>query len=48
MLYIVAVVLVVLWALGLIGHMGGDLIHFLFVAALVVLIYRVISDSRRS
>ena len=42
MLTIIAAVLVVLWLLGLIGHIGGGLINLLLVIALVVFIYNMI------
>jgi len=47
MLTTVALVLLVLWALGLLGgfHAGG-LIHLLLVIALVVVILRVVSGRR--
>lgn len=32
-------VLFVLWLIGLVGHIGGGLIHLLLVAAIVVFIY---------
>jgi len=38
----VAVVLVVLWLLGLIGNIGGGLIHALLVIAAIVVIIRLI------
>ena len=38
MLWTVAVILVVLWLLGLIGHVGGGLIHLLLVIAAVVVL----------
>ncbi len=47
MLYTVVVVLVILWLLGLIGHIAGSFIHLLLVIALVVLIFNVISGRRR-
>jgi hypothetical protein len=40
------VVLVVLWLLGLIGHIGGAFIHFLLVAALIVFIYNMITGRK--
>lgn len=46
MLYTVAVVLLVLWLLGLIGHIGGGLIHLLLVVALIVFIYNMIVGRR--
>lgn len=36
----VAIVLVVLWAFGLIGSVGGNLIHLLLVIALIIMVYR--------
>jgi len=46
MLYTVVVVLLVLWLLGLIGHIGGGLIHLLLVVALIVFIYNMITGRR--
>jgi hypothetical protein len=46
MLWTIFVVLLVLWLLGLIGHIGGGLIHLLLVIAAVVLIYQLITGRR--
>ncbi len=44
MLYTIAVVLVILWALGLVASVTmGGLIHALLVIAIVVVLLRVIS-----
>jgi len=44
MLYTIAVVLIVLWALGLVSSVTmGGLIHVLLVIAVVVILLRVIS-----
>ena len=43
MLWTIIGVLVVLWLLGLIGHIGGGLIHILIVIAVIVLVYKLIS-----
>lgn len=47
MLYTIAIVLIVLWALGLVTSftMGG-LIHVLLVIAVIVVLLRVISGRR--
>jgi hypothetical protein len=42
MLVAVAIILFVLWLLGLIAHVGSDLIHFLLIASVVVLLYKVV------
>ena len=46
MLWTIIVILVVLWLLGFIGHIGGNLIHVLLVVAAIVLIYNLISGRR--
>ena len=39
-------ILLVLWLLGFIGHVGGSLIHLLLVLALVVFIVNILSGRR--
>ena len=46
MLYTIVVILVVLWLLGLVIHIGGSLIHLLLIIALVVLVYRLLTGRR--
>ena len=46
MLWGIVVLLVVLWFLGFIGHIGGGLIHLLLVIALIILIYNLITGRR--
>lgn len=47
MLYTIAVVLVVLWLLGLVSsYTMGGLIHILLVVAIVVVLVRVIQGRR--
>lgn len=46
MLWTVALILIVLWALGLIGHIGGGLIHLLLVIAIVAVLIRVIQGRK--
>jgi hypothetical protein len=47
MLYTIAVVLLVLWILGLASAFtGGGLIHALLVIAIIMVIYQVISGRR--
>jgi K+-transporting ATPase A subunit len=47
MLYTIIAVLVVLWLIGLLGHIGGGLIHLLLVIALVVFIYNLVVGRRQ-
>ncbi|MDP9121570.1 MAG: lmo0937 family membrane protein [Acidobacteriota bacterium] len=43
MLFAIAVILLVLWALGFVAfHVGGSLIHLLLVIALIVIVVRLI------
>jgi hypothetical protein len=46
MLGFIILVLILLWFLGLIGHIGGSLIHLLLVVALIVFIVNML-ESRR-
>ena len=42
-LWAVVVVLVVLWLLGLVVHIGGGLIHLLLVIAVILLVFNLIT-----
>ena len=42
LLYIIAVVLVVIWAIGFFGYAAGGLIHILLVIALIAFLLKVI------
>jgi len=46
MLWTIIVLLFVLWLLGFIGGVGGNLIHLLLVIALAVLIFQLITGRR--
>jgi hypothetical protein len=46
MLWTILVVLVILWLLGFVSHVGGNLIHILLVIAVIVLIYNVVIGRR--
>lgn len=46
LLYIVAVVLVILWAIGYLGFNAGGLIHILLVIALIAILIRVIQGKK--
>ncbi len=46
MLLYVAIVLGILWFLGLLGHIGGGLIHLVLVVGIIVLIVHLISGRR--
>jgi len=46
MLWTILVILVVLWLLGFIGHVGGGLIHILLVIAAIILVYNLIAGRR--
>jgi len=46
LLYIVAVILIILWAIGFVGYHVGGLIHILLLIALIAVILRVIQGRR--
>jgi hypothetical protein len=47
MLWTIAVVLLILWALGFLAfNVGGGLIHLLLVIAVIVVLYRIITGRR--
>lgn len=46
MLWTIFVVLLVLWLLGLVGHVGGGLIHLLLLVAGIVFLIQVLSGRR--
>ena len=46
MLWTILVGLVVLWLLGFVSHVGGNLIHILLVVAVIVLIYNLVIGRR--
>ena len=46
MLYTIAAVLGILWLLGLIGEVGGNLIHLLLIAAVIILVWNIITGRR--
>lgn len=45
-LYIIGAVLVALWLIGLLMHIGGGLIHIILVIAVIVFLYQFITGRR--
>jgi hypothetical protein len=44
MFWTIAIILIVLWALGFFAfHIGGGLIHILIVIALIVIVWRLVT-----
>jgi hypothetical protein len=46
LLYVVAVILIIAWAIGFIGYSAGGIIHILLVIAVIAIIFRVIQGRR--
>lgn len=46
LLYIIAVILVIAWAIGFIGYSLGGLIHILLVIAIIAVLLRIIRGRR--
>jgi hypothetical protein len=45
-LYVVAVILVIFWAIGFIGYNAGGIIHILLIIALISVILRIIQGRK--
>jgi hypothetical protein len=45
-LYVIAVILLIFWAIGFIGYNAGGIIHILLVIALIAVILRVIQGRK--
>lgn len=43
MLWLIAIILVVLWLAGSLGHVGGSMIHLLLLVAVVVVVFSLVS-----
>ncbi|TVP53166.1 MAG: lmo0937 family membrane protein [Mongoliibacter sp.] len=46
LLYIIAVILIIFWAIGFLGYNSGGIIHILLVIAVIAIIFRVIRGGR--
>ena len=46
LLYTVAVVLIIIWAIGFLGYHAGGIIHLLLVIAVIAVLLRVIQGRR--
>ncbi len=46
LLYIVAVILIIAWAIGFVGYSAGGLIHVLLVIAVIAIVIRLIQGRR--
>ncbi|UXE67547.1 MAG: lmo0937 family membrane protein [Chryseotalea sp. WA131a] len=46
LLYTIAVILVIIWAIGFLGYNASGLIHVLLVIALIVVLLRIIQGKK--
>jgi len=46
LLYIIGAVLVALWLIGLVTHIGGSLIHIILVIAVIVFVFQFLTGRR--
>jgi hypothetical protein len=46
MILTVALVLLILWGLGLLANIGGNLIHLVLLIALIVVVYHFVTGRR--
>lgn len=45
-LYIIAIILIIAWAIGIIGYSAGGLIHVLLVIAVIAVIVKLLQGKR--
>lgn len=46
LLYVIAVILIVAWAIGFFAYSAGGIIHILLVIAVIAILFRVISGRK--
>lgn len=46
LLYIIAIILIIGWAIGFIGYNAGGIIHVLLVVAVIAVLFRLIQGER--
>lgn len=46
LLYVIAVILIIAWAIGFVGYQAGGIIHILLVIAVIAVILRVIQGRK--
>jgi hypothetical protein len=46
LLYLIAVILIIAWAIGFLGYHSGGLIHLLLVIAIIAILLRVIQGRK--
>jgi len=46
MLLLIAAILVVLWLIGFLAHIGGDFVHIVLVIAAIIVIYKFVAGRR--
>lgn len=46
LLYLVAVVLIIAWAIGFLGYNSGGIIHILLVIAIIAILLRIIQGRK--
>lgn len=46
LLYVVAVILIIAWAIGFLGFQAGGIIHVLLVIAVIAVIFRIIQGRK--
>ncbi len=46
LLYAIAVILLIFWAIGFIGYNAGGIIHILLVIAIIAVLFRIIQGKK--
>ncbi|MEX0648899.1 MAG: lmo0937 family membrane protein [Balneolaceae bacterium] len=45
-LYVIAVILVIIWAIGFVGFEAGPFIHFILIIAASVMLFNIFSEKK--
>lgn len=48
LLYTIAVMLIIVWAIGFLGYAAGGIIHILLVIAVITILLRVIGGNKKA
>jgi len=46
LLYLIAVILIIFWAIGFFAYSAGSIIHVLLVIAIIAILFRIIRGGR--
>ena len=48
LLYVIAIILLLAWAVGVVGYNAGGIIHILLVIAIIAVLFRIIRGDKKA